>query len=229
MDRRQKIMRGVDPVLDCQPRYGHPHRGWNAPRAPVVKPLRCQRKGVPQNLGPDCVDKRAMLVAMSHDPDIHAALTTGKTLSLMEKHDDDLSKEFMADMAQRIKDRIDDLKISQRDAAKASGVSAQRFGNYVQGTRKPDIETLARIAQALGVSTDWLLGISEAGPVEIAPVVLRLLELDGVPQARAEVIAAAVQEALKILSALPSEGDVALRSRIAAQAAWQARGGSKPS
>lgn len=145
----------------------------------------------------------------------------------MEKHGGDVLKEFMADVGSRIKSRIEEMSTSQRDIAKAAGISSQRLGNYAQGTRTPDIEMLVRIARALNVSTDWLLGVSEVGPVEISPIVQRLLELDGMPHERAASLAAVVQEALKIVSALPGEGDAGLRSRVAAQAAWQARGGSK--
>ena len=134
---------------------------------------------------------------------------------------------FMTNMNDRIRTRIDELRLTQREVAKASGISNQRLGNYVQGTRKPDIETLPRIARALSVTTDWLLGVSEAGPVDILPVVQRLLELDGLAAERAGAIAAAVQEALRILTALPDEGDTVMRSRLAAQAAWQAQGGSR--
>jgi len=133
----------------------------------------------------------------------------------------------MTEMHDRIRRRMDDLRLTQREVAKATGLSTQRLGNYVQGTRKPDIDTLPKIARALSVTTDWLLGISETGPVDISPVVQRLLELDGLALDRAGAIASAVQEALRILTALPDEGDAVMRSRLAAQAAWQARGGSR--
>ena len=129
----------------------------------------------------------------------------------------------MEQVAERIRRRIAEMSMTQVDLAKAAGLSPARFGNYVQGKRNPDIFTLAKIARALGVSTDWLLGVSEVGSVEIKPVVLRLLELDGMPHERAEAIASTVQAALRILAGLPNEGDVHLRSQTAAQAAWIAR------
>lgn len=169
------------------------------------------------------VYKRAMFVKMSHDPEIHGALTEGKRILSLETHSVELSFEDMEQVANRIRRRLSDMNAKQTDVAAAAGLTPARFGNYVQGKRTPDILTLARIARALNVSTDWLLGISEAGPVEIKPVVLALLELERIPPERAEAIASTVQAALRILAGLPDEGDIALRSRTAAIAAYQAR------
>lgn len=133
----------------------------------------------------------------------------------------------MTIIAQRIKIRLGELGLKQTDAAKTAGCSPQRFGNYVQGTRPPDVATLARISAALSTTPDYLMGFSDERQIEIFPVVIRLLELEGVNAVRAEAIARAVQEALSLLRAMPFEGDTILRSRIAAQAAWQMRTGAK--
>lgn len=171
------------------------------------------------------LNKRAMFMSMSHDPEIHAALTEGKQQSSLETHSDELSFEDMEHVANRIRRRLADMNAKQNEVAAAAGITPARFGNYVQGKRMPDILTLARIARALGVTTDWLLGLSEAGPIEIKPVILSLLELERLPPERAEAIASAAQEALRILAHLPDEGGIALRSRTAALAAYQARRG----
>jgi len=127
-----------------------------------------------------------------------------------------------------VRERIAALNISQAEFARRCGLSPQRVNNYLNRGNLPDLTTLVLMAKALSVTTDWLLGLNEAGAVEISPVVLRLLELEGVPHERASVIAEVVQEALRILSALPAEGDPGLRSRMAAQAAWNARPAPKP-
>lgn len=200
----------------------------HSPNPPVTQNLRTEREVSTHIYRAHFVDNFAMCMSMSHDPPIHAPLTDGNTSSLLDQHGEALSFGVMEQVAERIRQRIAEMDVNQSDIAKAAGLSSQRFGNYVQGTRTPDIFVLARIARVLGVSTDWLLGLNEAGAVEIKPVVLALLGLEGLPPERAEAIASTVQAALRILAGLPAEGDIALRSRTAALAAWQARREPKP-
>jgi transcriptional regulator with XRE-family HTH domain len=148
--------------------------------------------------------------------------------SFMEVNGDNAFTEDVHRVGERIRARLKVLEISQADAARRAHLSTQRFGNYAQGTRTPDLDTLMRIARALGTTTDWLLGFSAGEPPDVKIVVCRILELEGLPTERAVAIAETVQEALRVLSALPDEGDSHTRSRIAAQAAWQLRDGSKP-
>lgn len=122
---------------------------------------------------------------------------------------------------------VRDLDISQAEAARQCGLSPARFHNYLSGFRTPDLDTLMRIAKKLGVTTDYLLGLSSDLP-ELAEVVRRLLELEGMEPVRAGVVADTAQEALQLLLALPAEGDARTRSRIAAQAAWRQRGAPRP-
>lgn len=117
--------------------------------------------------------------------------------------------------------------LSQTDAAELCGMSVARFHNYYTGYRKPDLDTAMRMAKALKVTTDYLLGFNLDLP-DMAGIVRRLLELEGMDSVRAEAVGETAQEALRLLLALPDEGDAQTRSRIAAQAAWQLRGGPKP-
>jgi len=135
---------------------------------------------------------------------------------------------MMDSLGTRIRQRFDELGISQAEAARASKCSTARFGNYVTGTSNPDLETLARIAIALRTTTDWLLGVSDAAPVDIEVVLRRILELDGMPAPRASVIAQAAEEALRLLASLPSGGDAQTRALLAAQAAWQLKSRPAP-
>ena len=127
----------------------------------------------------------------------------------------------MKTVGQRIRQRFEELGITQAEAARAAGCSTARFGNYVTGIRQPDLETLARIATSLRTTTDWLLGLTDAAPVDIEIVIRRLLELDGMPIARATVISQAAEEAIRLLASLPANGDAQTRALLAAQAAWQ--------
>jgi transcriptional regulator with XRE-family HTH domain len=130
-------------------------------------------------------------------------------------------------VSQQLQAILRDRDISQTEAAGLCDLSVARFHNYLAGTRTPDLNTLMRMAKALGTTTDYLLGFNVEAP-DLAEVVRRLLELEGMDAARAEVVAETSQEALQLLLALPAEGDARTRSRIAAQAAWQLRGGPRP-
>lgn len=44
------------------------------------------------------------------------------------------------------------------DVAEISGLSAAHISHFERGTRLPTITNLVRLADALEVSTDWLLG-----------------------------------------------------------------------
>jgi transcriptional regulator with XRE-family HTH domain len=138
---------------------------------------------------------------------------------------------FFGSVKNRVGDQLQAIlkqrDLSQTDAADLCGMSVARFHNYYTGYRRPDVDTVMRMAKALGVTTDYLLGFSFEVP-DIAEVVRRLLELEGTEPTRAEVVAETAQEALGLLLALPDEGDARIRARIAAQAAWQQRGGPKP-
>jgi transcriptional regulator with XRE-family HTH domain len=128
---------------------------------------------------------------------------------------------------QQLQSLLNERGLSQTDAANLCGMSVARFHNYVTGYRMPDLDTVMRMAKAFGVSTDYLLGFNSELP-DLGAVVRRLLVLEGMDDIRASVVADTVQEALRLLRALPDEGDGLLRARVAAQAAWQQRAGSKP-
>jgi transcriptional regulator with XRE-family HTH domain len=53
------------------------------------------------------------------------------------------------------------LKLSQDDLAKKIGTSAPIVGRYEREEIKPSIDVAAKIADALGVSIDYLLGNSD--------------------------------------------------------------------
>lgn len=59
--------------------------------------------------------------------------------------------------------------ITQKDLAVAMGVSASMIGQYEVGIRSPKIETLKKIAQALGVDVNALLDLSSPNAEERMP------------------------------------------------------------
>lgn len=51
--------------------------------------------------------------------------------------------------------------ISRAKLNDATGISLQSISNYLNDKRKPDCEWIVKIAEALGVSADYLLGLSD--------------------------------------------------------------------
>jgi transcriptional regulator with XRE-family HTH domain len=54
--------------------------------------------------------------------------------------------------------------LSQTELGFYAGITASGIQHLERGKSQPSIEVLARIALALGVSADWLLGISDEEP-----------------------------------------------------------------
>jgi transcriptional regulator with XRE-family HTH domain len=66
-------------------------------------------------------------------------------------------------LAKRLKERARQLGISDREAARQCGLEERRYAHYAGGRREPDLETLVRIAQRLGTTPNWLLGLDPSG------------------------------------------------------------------
>ena len=54
-----------------------------------------------------------------------------------------------------------ELGMGQKQLAEASGVSLSSISNYAVGRCEPSAWAVARIATALDVSSDWLLGLED--------------------------------------------------------------------
>lgn len=63
-------------------------------------------------------------------------------------------------MTNRIQELRKAKKLSQSALAKQLGISASTIGMYEQGRREPDKKMLLKLAQALDVSVDYLIGAS---------------------------------------------------------------------
>lgn len=64
-------------------------------------------------------------------------------------------------IGKRIKERREELNITQIDLGLSIGFDQQRISRFERGLHKPDLESLAKVAKALGVSLDWLIGLSD--------------------------------------------------------------------
>lgn len=65
--------------------------------------------------------------------------------------------------------------VTQQTLADALNLSSSTIGMYEQGRRDPDTETICALAKFFGVTTDYLLGISETPKYSFKPESLSLL------------------------------------------------------
>lgn len=63
-------------------------------------------------------------------------------------------------LAKRLQERARQLGISNAEAARRVGLDERRYAHYASGRREPDLATLVRIADCLGTSPNWLLGVA---------------------------------------------------------------------
>ena len=66
---------------------------------------------------------------------------------------------FMTKFKERLKELRIEKELSQSELGKKLGVDFRTVSNWENGVRKPDIDTLAKIAEYLEVSSDYLLGL----------------------------------------------------------------------
>jgi len=58
----------------------------------------------------------------------------------------------------RIKSKRKEIGLTQKTLGEQVGVSAPAINRFERGDKSPSIETLLKLAKALGTSTDYLLG-----------------------------------------------------------------------
>lgn len=65
-------------------------------------------------------------------------------------------------LGERIKHMRRQLGYSQQQLADLACISQMQISRYEQDAAMPTSEVIVNMARALGVSTDWLLGVSDA-------------------------------------------------------------------
>ena len=74
---------------------------------------------------------------------------------------------FSLGLSDRLKKLRKEKGLYQKDVAEEIGLTASAIGFYEQGKRKPDNDTLQRLADYYDVSTDYLLGrTNERSPAD---------------------------------------------------------------
>ena len=77
-------------------------------------------------------------------------------MSIKRKSDD--NHVFDTHISELIRDRRNQLAITQTELAKQSSLTTTVISQFESGTRKPSFDTLSNLADALKVTTDYLLG-----------------------------------------------------------------------
>src|SRR2546427_5684523 len=84
-------------------------------------------------------------------------------------------KEFPMTMGERIRKRRQELGISQRELARRLGARYATLSDLERGVREEmTIALLRKLARALGVTSDWLIGMYEDEESEREPAGLAL-------------------------------------------------------
>lgn len=73
---------------------------------------------------------------------------------------------MLTTFGERLKDLIDRNDYSQKSFAKLLNVSLSTLNGYVNNYRLPNLILIVRIAEILGVTTDYLLGC-ESKPIDL--------------------------------------------------------------
>lgn len=63
--------------------------------------------------------------------------------------------------AKRLRERAKQLGISNAEAARRIGLEERRYAHYASGRREPDLTTFTNIADILGTTPNWLLGVED--------------------------------------------------------------------
>lgn len=79
----------------------------------------------------------------------------------------------------RIKDLLKKRNMKQKDLSKLSGVSESTLSDWIKGTREPGVYGLSQVAQALGVTLDYLMGLDSVATEIQALTGYSLRELKG--------------------------------------------------
>lgn len=61
-------------------------------------------------------------------------------------------------LGENLRDILDQHNLTQKELATKLSITPSALGNYIQGTREPDYNTLIRLADYFHVTTDFLLG-----------------------------------------------------------------------
>ena len=91
------------------------------------------------------------------------------------------------DFATRLRNVRAQRKLKRADVATGAGIALGVYGRYERGERVPTVDTARAIADALGVSLDYLTGVTDAA-VRDARMLEHLDAIERLPASRRAVL-----------------------------------------
>jgi|AntRauTorckE5430_2_1112549.scaffolds.fasta_scaffold02942_3 transcriptional regulator with XRE-family HTH domain len=91
------------------------------------------------------------------------------------------------DFATRLRVIRSERKLKRADVARDAGLSPAVYGRYERGERTPTVDTARAIAEALGVSLDYLTGVTELAVAD-QRMLARLQEIEQLPTDRRQTL-----------------------------------------
>jgi len=82
-----------------------------------------------------------------------------RDLIVAQSFEEEFKDDDAWNIGDRIKQRLDELNMSQRELAKACKITEASMSHYINGNRVPKGPMCVTIAEALGCSVEWLLGV----------------------------------------------------------------------
>ena len=73
----------------------------------------------------------------------------------------------MVNMGEKLKSLRIEKKLTQKQVADRIGLAISAVSSYESGTRYPSYDVLAKLARIFHVSTDYLLGMTDARNVDV--------------------------------------------------------------
>lgn len=67
----------------------------------------------------------------------------------------------MTIFSQRLRQRAKALGISNAEVARRAGLDERRYAHYISGRNEPNLSTILKVADVLGTTPNWLLGVDE--------------------------------------------------------------------
>lgn len=113
----------------------------------------------------------------------------------MARSNDPEQNVLMDAFCTNLRNRAEALGISNAEAARRSGLSERRYAHYVSGDREPDLATLVRIAQALGMTPNQLLGVEDTNEPSTRELLIQRVQsaAQGVSDGTLEIVAIQVE------------------------------------
>lgn len=90
-----------------------------------------------------------------------------------------MSISLLEGVGERLKRRREELGLTQTELGGRAGIAAASVSHFETGQRLPSLESLMKLADALSLSVDTLLGRAPSSPAsEVDPIFLRASRAD---------------------------------------------------